>query len=275
MKTKRIIFQIMDIRRHREVQPDIVSGGVISQLFQVVLHFNEPRLIVAVDILVMRDQGSLAGLCQQAACSDPQRDREFTVSEEEIAAAGIEFFGVAQEVMHDNVRRVETGEFSKKPMDVAFRIVVAHAAIKHFDVLAADAQHFLDPRRYRLILRNPPSERDGAAEKQDASLGCDHGDRAAAQPPFVDADRNRLQHSRGVLDVVVPEKRIMAGSLEFLRVPLHFDVVILHRTVFDAQDPFREPNGQQRRNDQQNSGINGVLAHYRLCAQAQQTSGCR
>ena len=94
----------------------------------------------------MLDQRMLARSIEQAMIDDPQRDRELAVAEQQIAAAAIKLLGIAQEVVHHNVGRIERDEVLEKSADVSFGIVIADAAVEHFGLDIGRAEHSLEPR---------------------------------------------------------------------------------------------------------------------------------
>src|SRR5580704_2810939 len=129
-------------------------------------------------------------------CCDPNRNGQFAVSEQEIAAARIEILRIAQKILHYDSARLQTLQPLEEPFDVAYSVVVAHTAVEHFHVLAIRGEHLLDPARHGLVFRDPPAERNRAAKDKDAAhVGVSWGHQSATKAPFVGPDRYRLQQS--------------------------------------------------------------------------------
>src|SRR5580704_1925337 len=102
-------------------------------------------------------------------CRDPNRNSQFAVSEQEVAAARIEILSIAQKIMHYDVARLQTLQPLEESFNVAYGVVVAHAAVEHFHVLAIRGEHLLKLARYGLVFRDPPAERNRAAKDKDAA----------------------------------------------------------------------------------------------------------
>src|ERR1700687_480886 len=96
---------------------------------------------------------------------DPQRDRELAMAEQDIAAASIELFGVAWEIVHNDVGRIERREVLEKKCNISFGVEVANAAVEHVSLNVDSAQQSFEPCCDRVGFRHAPSERDRAAEE--------------------------------------------------------------------------------------------------------------
>ena len=98
-------------------------------------------------------------------------------------------------------------------------------------------EHALQALGHSFVLGDPPAEGDRAAKDKNAPLARDHrADGAAAQSPFIDANRDRFEYGGRIRDVLVTEQRVAAGRLQLAFISPHLDVVILHRAVFNPED---------------------------------------
>src|SRR6202011_2908119 len=99
-----------------------------------------------------------------------------------------------------------------------------NATIQNFDVLPGRKQRLFKPCSDGVLFLNSPSESDRSSKKEYAGGWLRLPAPAAAKPPFVCSNGNRLQQGGVVFDMLVTKHWILAGEFQCLGVSPHLDV---------------------------------------------------
>src|SRR5438034_7247113 len=113
-ETELVIYQIVHIRRHGEVDMNVVRLGIIGEFPEFGLHDEEARRVRLVHSPVMIDKASLASPIEEAMIGYPQCHRHLAAAQDDVTSTGREVLGIAEEILYNYVSRIEDGQLLEK-----------------------------------------------------------------------------------------------------------------------------------------------------------------
>src|SRR5262245_55448392 len=93
-KAKLVIYEVVNIGRHQEIEADATLLGVVCEPLELLLHCDEARRVRIVNAAIMGDEIVFAGFVEEAMVGNPERNSQLAVTQKDVASAGRKVFGV-------------------------------------------------------------------------------------------------------------------------------------------------------------------------------------
>ena len=113
-EAKLVVDQVVHVGRHRQKQPNMMRSTILRKLVELLLHPDEARRVRLIRRAIVIDQSAFAGFVEQPMVGNPQRHAELAVPQNHIPASRRQILGVAQEIVDDDIRRLQAGELLEK-----------------------------------------------------------------------------------------------------------------------------------------------------------------